>query len=57
VYTGLKRKIANPVDFEKNLKAPEVFDNNDLDISIPIEETTQHQNTLVNVTQRQMNVS
>ena len=49
VYSGLKRKIGNPSDLEKNIANPEIFDKNDVELSIPVEETAQHQSTLVNV--------
>lgn len=49
VYSGLKRKIGSPVDYEKNEANPEIFDKNDVDLTVPIEETFQHQSKLINV--------
>ena len=49
VYSGLKRKIGSPSDLEKNLANPEIFDKNDVDLVIPVEESAQHLSTLVNV--------
>ena len=42
VYTGLQRNIGKPRDLEKNTEDDDYFNKSDIDLNIPIEETTEY---------------